>query len=263
MNDLLVEILNTYGYLGIAFLIMIENIFPPIPSEVILTFSGFMTTFTQMNLPGVVVSATVGSLAGAIFLYELGSVLSMEKIQSLVNGPVGKALHLDIHDIEKAISWFDSKGNYTVFLCRFIPIVRSLISIPAGIAQMRLGPFFLMTTLGSLLWNFILIFLVLPQVPPGKKQYSISTTILRLPKLSLFYSPLWDFSFSCAVSLKRRLQLNKLLNISRSCSAAASHKICSGIYETFDMTCKFFCSHRIHRISHGINHRISGIWLYD
>ena len=117
MNDLLVEILNTYGYLGIAFLIMIENIFPPIPSEVILTFSGFMTTFTQMNLPGVVVSATVGSLAGAIFLYELGSVLSIEKIQSLVNGPVGKALHLDIHDIEKAISWFDSKGNYTVSLC--------------------------------------------------------------------------------------------------------------------------------------------------
>ena len=83
----------------------------------------------------------------------------MEKIQSLVNGPVGKALHLDIHDIEKAISWFDSKGNYTVFLCRFIPIVRSLISIPAGIAQMRLGPFFLMTTLGSLIWNFVLIFL--------------------------------------------------------------------------------------------------------
>ncbi len=159
MNDLLVEILNTYGYLGIAFLIMIENIFPPIPSEVILTFSGFMTTFTQMNLPGVVVSATVGSLAGAILLYELGSILSIEKIESLVKGPVGKALHLDIHDIEKAMNWFDSKGNYTVFLCRFIPIVRSLISIPAGIAQMSLGPFFLMTTLGSLIWNFILIFL--------------------------------------------------------------------------------------------------------
>ena len=159
MNDLLVEILNTYGYLGIAFLIMIENVFPPIPSEVILTFSGFMTTFTQMNLPGVVASATVGSLAGAILLYELGSILSMEKIKSLVNGPVGKALHLNISDIEKSINWFDSKGNYTVFLCRFIPIVRSLISIPAGIAQMNLGPFFLMTTLGSLIWNFILIFL--------------------------------------------------------------------------------------------------------
>lgn len=159
MNDLLVEILNTYGYLGIAFLIMVENIFPPIPSEVILTFSGFMTTFTQMNLPGVVVSSTVGSLAGAILLYELGSILSMEKIESLVNGPIGKTLHLDIHDIKKAIDWFDSKGNYTVFLCRFIPIIRSLISIPAGIAQMSLGPFFLMTTLGSLIWNFILIFL--------------------------------------------------------------------------------------------------------
>lgn len=112
-----------------------------------------------MNLPGVVVSATVGSLAGAILLYELGSILSMEKIESLVNGPIGKTLHLDIHDIKKAISWFDSKGNYTVFLCRFIPIIRSLISIPAGIARMSLGPFFLMTTLGSLIWNFILIFL--------------------------------------------------------------------------------------------------------
>lgn len=159
MNDLLVEILNTYGYLGIAFLIMIENIFPPIPSEVILTFSGFMTTFTKMNLLGVVISATVGSLAGAILLYKLGSILSMEKIKSLVESPIGKILHLNIHDIEKAISWFDSKGNYTVFLCRFIPIVRSLISIPAGIAQMNLGPFFFMTTLGSLIWNFILIFL--------------------------------------------------------------------------------------------------------
>lgn len=159
MNDLLVEILNTYGYLGIAFLIMIENIFPPIPSEVILTFSGFMTTFTKMNLPGVVVSATIGSLAGAILLYELGSILSMEKIKFLVKSPLGKALRLDIRDIEKAMNWFDSKGNYTVFLCRFIPIVRSLISIPAGIAQMNLGPFFLMTTLGSLIWNFILIFL--------------------------------------------------------------------------------------------------------
>ena len=159
MNDLLVEILNTYVYLGIAFIIMVENIFHTIPSEVILTFSGFMTTFTQMNLPGVVVSATVGSLAGAILLYELGSILSMEKIESLVNGPIGKTLHLDIHDIKKAISWFDSKGNYTVFLCRFIPIIRSLISIPAGIARMSLGPFFLMTTLGSLIWNFILIFL--------------------------------------------------------------------------------------------------------
>ena len=188
MNDLLVEILNTYGYLGIAFLIMVENIFPPIPSEVILTFSGFMTTFTQMNLPGVVVSATVGSLAGAILLYELGSILSMEKIESLVNGPIGKTLHLDIHDIKKAISWFDSKGNYTVFLCRFIPIIRSLISIPAGIARMSLGPFFLMTTLGSLIWNLILIFLGSPAGSSWQKavQYSLNNSQAAKIVLILF-----------------------------------------------------------------------------
>lgn len=76
MNQWLLHIMNTFGYLGIAVLIMIENIFPPIPSEVILTFGGFMTTFTQMHVPGVVLSSTVGSVLGAILLYQLGNLLS-------------------------------------------------------------------------------------------------------------------------------------------------------------------------------------------
>lgn len=157
MNEWILEIMNIYGYVGIAVLIMVENIFPPIPSEVILTFGGFMTTYTNMHVPGVVLSSTAGSLAGAILLYQLGNLLSPEKMETLINGPAGRMLRLKKEDIQKAIDWFDSRGNYTVLLCRFIPIVRSLISIPAGIARMELGRFLWLTTLGSFLWNLVLV----------------------------------------------------------------------------------------------------------
>lgn len=157
MNQWLLQIMNSYGYLGIAFLILAENIFPPIPSEVILTFGGFMTTVTKMHIPGVVLSATAGSVFGAIILYELGNLLSPDRLESLISGPVGKALRLKQEDISHAADWFDSKGNYTVLLCRFIPIVRSLISIPAGAAKMAPARFLWMTTLGSALWNLVLV----------------------------------------------------------------------------------------------------------
>lgn len=157
MNDWLISIMNQYGYLGVALLITVENIFPPIPSEVILTFSGFMTTYTRMHIPGVVISSTVGSLAGALILYEAGYLLTPERMEAFLNSRPGRLLRLKKEDIQKAMDWFDSKGNYTVFLCRFIPIVRSLISIPAGMADMQPVRFLWMTALGSLLWNLILI----------------------------------------------------------------------------------------------------------
>ena len=157
MNQWLLQIMNTFGYLGIALLIMIENIFPPIPSEVILTFGGFMTTFTQMHIPGVVLSSTAGSVFGAILLYQLGNLLSPQRMEALISSSVGRTLRLKKEDIQKAVDWFDSKGNYTVLLCRFIPIVRSLISIPAGMAKMQMGRFLWMTVLGSFLWNLVLV----------------------------------------------------------------------------------------------------------
>lgn len=157
MENWIISILNQYGYLGIALLITIENLFPPIPSEVILTFGGFMTTFTRMNILGVVLSSTFGSVLGAILLYQLGFFLSPERFSRLINGHIGKLLHFKEEDIQSSISWFNSKGNYTVFFCRFIPIVRSLISIPAGMARMEMGSFLTMTVAGSLIWNFILV----------------------------------------------------------------------------------------------------------
>ena len=159
MNDWRLQLINTYGYFGIAFLIMAENLFPPIPSEVILTFAGFFTTYTTLHLPGTILSATIGSLLGAVILYAFGKLLSPSKMDSLISGKVGKTLRLKKEDIQKAMDWFDSKGNYTVFLCRFIPIVRSLISIPAGMANMHFPRFLWLTAWGSFLWNTLLIFL--------------------------------------------------------------------------------------------------------
>ena len=159
MQDWIITIMNRFGYLGVAGLIGLENIFPPIPSEVILTFGGFMTTCTDLTFTGVVVSSTIGSLIGAILLYGIGWILSYDKLCRILSGKTGKILHLYPEDIDKAVSWFDKRGNYTVFFCRFIPIVRSLISIPAGCAKMKMLPFLLLTTAGSFIWNTVLVYL--------------------------------------------------------------------------------------------------------
>ena len=157
MQSWIMEIMNTYGYLGIALLITIENVFPPIPSEVILTFGGFMTTYTKMNILGVVLSSTVGSVFGAIILSEVGSLVSQERLEKILSGRLGHLLHFKQEDVGKAIRWFDSQGNYTVLFCRCIPIVRSLISIPAGMAKMPLPTFLFLTTVGSTIWNLLLV----------------------------------------------------------------------------------------------------------
>ena len=157
LQSWMISIMDHYGYLGIALLILIENLFPPIPSEVILTFGGFLTTYTKMNLIGVILSSTIGSVLGAVVLYQIGSLVPVSKLEEIVNGRIGKLLHFKKEDVSHAVEWFDSKGNYTVFFCRFIPIVRSLISIPAGIAHMHFSKFFILTTLGSFIWNTILV----------------------------------------------------------------------------------------------------------
>jgi len=159
MEQFIIEIMNSWGYLGIAFLIAIENVFPPIPSEVILTFGGFSTTITDMSIYGVIISATIGSVIGALILYLIGYFLNEERLNYIVNSKLGKILRIKSSDIEKAKKWFDLKGKYTVFFCRFVPIVRSLISIPAGMAKMKLPLFLILTTIGSLIWNIVLVLL--------------------------------------------------------------------------------------------------------
>lgn len=157
MQEFIISVMNRFGYVGIFFLIFFENVFPPIPSEVVLLFGGFMTTYTKLNIFLMVVFSTLGSVVGAIVLYYIGKLLNKERLKKIVSGKVGKVLRIKTNDIDKADYWFDTKGNKTVFFCRFIPIVRSLISIPAGMSEMTMGKFLLYTTVGSAIWNSILL----------------------------------------------------------------------------------------------------------
>jgi len=156
MDNWITHTMEEFGYIGILLLITLENIFPPIPSEIILTFGGFMTTYTEMTMLGVVAVSTIGSVLGAVILYWVGTLLNMEKIERIVDR-WGHIIRLTKEDIHKANGWFEKYGYWTVFFCRFIPLIRSLISLPAGMAKMNFGIFFVLTTLGTLIWNFVLI----------------------------------------------------------------------------------------------------------
>ncbi|TFE00114.1 DedA family protein [Jeotgalibacillus sp. R-1-5s-1] len=158
MENWLTEIMNEYGYFGVFFLIALENIFPPIPSEVILTFGGFMTVDSGLTIPGVVAASTAGSVAGAIALYFLGVQLDVERLEKIIDR-WGKVLRVKKEDLHRADAWFDQYGPWTVFFCRFIPLIRSLISIPAGMSNMNIWVFLGFTTAGTLIWNIVLIYL--------------------------------------------------------------------------------------------------------
>lgn len=156
MESWITTIMEDFGYIGVFFLIMVENLFPPIPSEVILTFGGFMTTSTDLTVTGVVIASTLGSVAGAIVLYGVGAIVGIKRIERFVD-KWGKILRLTSGDIHKANRWFEKYDVWTVFFCRFIPLIRSLISLPAGLAKMNFWIFLLLTTLGTLIWNMVLV----------------------------------------------------------------------------------------------------------
>lgn len=156
MRKFIITFMNKFGYLGIMLLIAIENIFPPIPSEIILCFGGFMTTTSNLTIVGVVIASTIGSVLGAIILYYIGRILNKDRLIKITSGKIGKILRVKKSDIEMADKWFNKRGPATVFFCRFIPIVRSLISIPAGMSKMKFPLFLTLTTIGTLIWNTVL-----------------------------------------------------------------------------------------------------------
>lgn len=159
MQEMILKFMGEYGNAAVFLLILAENLFPPIPSEVILTFGGVMTTCTDMTAAGVILAATAASVFGALLLYGAGYFIPVEVLQRLTEGKAGKLFHFEAGDVELAKAWFTKKGAAAVFMCRLVPIVRSLISIPAGISGMRLFPFLVLTAAGSLLWNTALVFL--------------------------------------------------------------------------------------------------------
>ena len=151
--------MNKYGYIGILFLITVENIFPPIPSEVILTLGGFMTSKdgVTMSLFGVIMYSTFGSMLGAIILYYVGFIFNKDRLLKIVRSKVGRVLCLKESDIIKSDNSFNNNGDLTVLYSRFVPILRSLISIPAGVNRMKFSIFLIYTFIGSLIWNTVLV----------------------------------------------------------------------------------------------------------
>lgn len=148
-----VSLVGALGAPGVGIAVAAENLFPPIPSEVILPSAGFAAASGSMGLVSAIVWATIGSVVGALALYALGAWFGRARFYSLAS----KIPFVKETDIERAEAWFVRRGPLAVLLGRVVPVVRSLISIPAGIERMKLLPFTLYTAIGSALWNSVLI----------------------------------------------------------------------------------------------------------
>lgn len=159
MEDYILNILSKFSYLGIFFLIFIENVFPPIPSELILVFGGFISKSLNLNFLLLVIFATLGSSTGAIILYYAGKKIPLEKMESFLEKKWVKRLGFKPGDIKKSLKYFEKYSTFAVFFGRCVPVVRSLISIPAGMQNMSLRKFLIYTTIGSGIWNTLLIYI--------------------------------------------------------------------------------------------------------
>lgn len=155
MFDFITGIIGSVGALGVALLMLAENVFPPIPSELIMPLAGFKAATGDLSLWAVLVAGTLGSVLGAVIWYELGRALGVARFLALVDR-FGIWATISRDDAEHALDWFRRKGAMAVFFGRLVPAVRTLISVPAGLAGMRRLPFILMSTLGSAVWVTLL-----------------------------------------------------------------------------------------------------------
>jgi len=155
MFEWIAEWINAAGYTGIVVLMFLENVFPPIPSELIMPMAGFLVSQGEMNLAGVIAAGTLGTILGALPFYYAGKFLGLERLKQWADR-YGRWFTVSPADIDESHRWFEKYGIWTVLLCRLIPGVRSLISIPAGINNMHMGQFLLYSTIGSAVWSTVL-----------------------------------------------------------------------------------------------------------
>jgi membrane protein DedA with SNARE-associated domain len=152
--DWAADFIDSIGLIGVALLVALENVFPPIPSELVLLLTGFNVSESRFGFVGAVLAATVGSVVGAYFLYGIGRLLSEERLERFL-ATVGKVVGLKRKDVHKGFVWFERHGTAVVLFGRLIPVVRSVVSIPAGAEKMPLLKFTLLTAAGSLVWNIV------------------------------------------------------------------------------------------------------------
>jgi membrane protein DedA with SNARE-associated domain len=155
MASWVMGVVSASGYLGIVGLMFVENIFPPIPSELIIPLAGYMATQEHLHLGLVILAATAGAVLGALPLYYLGRSWGEERVKAFADR-YGRWLTASRADVEAAKRWFDRHGAAATFFCRLVPGMRSFISIPAGIARMSLPAFLGYTAAGAGLWTALL-----------------------------------------------------------------------------------------------------------
>jgi membrane protein DedA with SNARE-associated domain len=155
MSDWITNLIGSMGYIGIVFLMFLENVFPPIPSELIMPLSGYVSAQGKLTWIGVVAAGTLGSVLGALPLYYLGKIVGEERLKKWAEKH-GAWLAVSPDDITKSKEWFDKHGAKAVLIGRLVPGIRSLISIPAGLSQMNLPQFLLYTAFGTAIWSALL-----------------------------------------------------------------------------------------------------------
>lgn len=153
LSGVIADVIAQLGEVGVGVATLVETLFPPIPSEVILPFAGYLAEQGRLNLVGVIVAATAGGVVGALLLYGFAALIGQERASALV----ARIPLVDRDDVDRASDWFSRHGRPAVFFGRLIPGVRSLISLPAGAQRMPMQQFIAYTTAGTLLWNALLI----------------------------------------------------------------------------------------------------------
>lgn len=150
------DVVDSAGYIGVFLMIVLENVFPPIPSEVILPLAGALASEGRFFLPGLILAASLGAVGGALILYYLAYWFGDHRLRWLIRR-YGKWFAVSEADLDKANEWFDRRGGLAVAICRVVPIVRSLVSLPAGLRRMNMVPFVTYTFIGATVWNTILV----------------------------------------------------------------------------------------------------------
>ena len=163
------DVINQFGYFGVALLVVIENVFPPIPSEIVLPFAGFVAqqgagaanavadaAQSDTTVIGMMIAATIGSVVGALILYFVSAAIGPERLRAFVER-FGKWFGVKSTDLVRAEAWFDRRSTAAVLVGRCVPLIRSIVSIPAGFRRMKLTSFVVLTAIGSAVWNIALI----------------------------------------------------------------------------------------------------------
>jgi membrane protein DedA with SNARE-associated domain len=156
LTEWVTDVVDALGYLGVAFLVALESVFPPIPSELILPLAGFVAGRGDASLIGMIIAATIGSVVGAWLLYGISAAIGPERLHRFVERR-GRWVGVGSDDLVRAEAWFDRRSTVAVMCGRCVPLIRSLVSIPAGFRRMPLVRFTVLTALGSAVWNTALI----------------------------------------------------------------------------------------------------------